>query len=165
MIVTKERRPRTGHVSSFWYRVLDVIHHCQLSAPTVIDGCVSIHRRQWIKMFYRVDDTKFETGAQRAWDRFKNTSREVGISRDVSPPVEIEGTFVYAGIRTGYLHIDIKLAYAAAYAKLGAPHPGGELAEIEAEEAAEEAAARAAQPQPQETQPPENDLGRTEDPM
>lgn len=137
--VTRVRRPRkkTGGLSGlYWYRVLDTIHYWQLSLPVLIPGVASIHRRHWIRLFYRTDGSD---PALRAWERFKSTARKAGIAVDARPDVGTDesGQSGFAGAQEGYLHLDIGICYAAAFAKLGPPHPAGEEAEIEALEAAE----------------------------
>jgi hypothetical protein len=110
--------------AAFWYVVLDAIHYFRLALPHVIQGKATIHRSNWIRLFYQEVD---ESGAAlRAWERFKNKARSLGIA----PPID-DPTYG-SDAAAGFLHLDISRSYDLAFEVLGHPHPGGEEAEARA---------------------------------
>jgi hypothetical protein len=101
----------------FWHRVLDVIHHYQLGAlgQGRYRRCATITKAQWVRLFCRRSRS---ATAERAYERWKVQARGLGLLREedrLEPAV----------------HLIVDRCYDAAFAVLGAPHPGGAAAEAE----------------------------------
>jgi hypothetical protein len=131
-VVTQGKRVyRTVRGSTtFWFQILDVIHYFNLTLPQLVDGAATIHRRDWIRLFYRGEETD---AALRAWERFKQAARGEDVFVDAAPnaPQGEHGTYMLADSAAGFVHVEIRKAYDGAFKFLGPPHPLGEEAEVE----------------------------------
>ena len=118
--------------ATFWYQVLDVLHYYQLTLPSLLEGVATIHRKDWLKLFYK--DNSGSEAALRAWERFKQKARTAHIVKEDAAPMAYgvtPGTYVLADTSAGYFHLALGASYDGAFLFLGPPHPLGDDAERE----------------------------------
>jgi len=127
----------------FWYKLLDILHYHQMHLTSPVRGFAVVNNTDWALCFYK--DAPNEA-SQRSWERWKNEARRANILCALPGDEEELAVTARYKIPTSAAQriqdrivLSISTAFDAIYYAVGAPHPGGLIAQVACEERRREA--------------------------
>ena len=120
----------------FWYKLLDLIHYHEMHLTSPVRGYVVLNNTDWSLCFYKDMPDK---ASQRAWERWKAEARRQGILCALpgdEDEIALTSKIPSSAPQRIQDRITMRLdsTYDAIYYAVGAPHPAGLIAQVEAEE-------------------------------